>query len=73
MRLIESVDRSMRTRFPEGSLVRRAWERLKTNVRQWQDQQTIRDPFVALVRARELEHEFKNIVAMFAEAGFDFD
>lgn len=72
-KLIESVDVSIRTRFPDGSLGRHAWERLKVNVQKWQEQQQINDPFVALVRAHELEHEFKNIVALFGEAGFDFD
>jgi hypothetical protein len=42
-------------------------------VQEWQEQQAIADPFDALMRARTLEHDFKNIVAMFAEAGFDFD
>jgi hypothetical protein len=73
VKLVEAVDRSIRVRFPEGSLERLAWDRLKANVSDWQAQQTIKDPFVALMRARELEHEFKNIVALFGEAGFDFD
>ena len=72
-RLVEAVDQQMMLRFPEGSLARRAWDRLKVNVQEWQEQQAIADPFDALMRARTLEHDFKNIVAMFAEAGFDFD
>lgn len=72
-KLIESVDRTIRTRFPDGTLARRAWERLKINVVQWQAQQQMEDPCEALMRARELEHEFKNIVALFSEAGFDFE
>ena len=73
VRLVEQVDQSMLLRFPPGTLVRDAWERLKANLHAWQEQIEIGDPFVALLRARELEYEFRNIVALFEEAGFDFD
>lgn len=70
--LMHIADATIRREFPQGSIQLLAWDRLKKNLDGWRDAyEGASDPAGALLRVRELRHEFNDVLALCSEAGFN--